>query len=321
MKKSYFLTVFILILIYLIFTTIKPLISSILSSFILAFVFYPLYLKINNKIKNSNVSSAITLIIILLLIILPSLLIINLLAQESLSVYQKVRYEDLSSLVSKYLESDFDDQISGVINNALLLIVKSTSSFILSLPGLALNFFITLFLTYYLLKEAQIWIQNIKNYLPYSEKMKDAILEKMKRVTKALIYGTILTAIIQGFLGGIGFAIFNIPSPVLWGFVMAFTSVIPILGTAIVWLPAGIIQLFQGDYFSGFGIILFGALIVGTIDNVIKPKLIGKRADIHPAIVLIGIIGGLNFLGFIGLIIGPLILAVAFELVKIRKHT
>lgn len=223
--------------------------------------------------------------------------------------------------MSKYLESDFDDQISGVINNALLLIVKSTSSFILSLPGLALNFFITLFLTYYLLKEAQIWIQNIKNYLPYSEKMKDAILEKMKRVTKALIYGTILTAIIQGFLGGIGFAIFNIPSPVLWGFVMAFTSVIPILGTAIVWLPAGIIQLFQGDYFSGFGIILFGALIVGTIDNVIKPKLIGKRADIHPAIVLIGIIGGLNFLGFIGLIIGPLILAVAFELVKIRKHT
>jgi len=245
-------------------------------------------------------------------------LITNALAKESLTFYHKIKEKDFSLIISKYFESNFQQYIGSIVNESILYIIKLTSNFVLSIPNIALRFFVTIFLTYYLLKESQAFIEAAKRYLPFKESVKGEILERFSRVTKAIVLGTILTAIIQGILGGIGFAIFNIPSPVFWGFIIAIASIIPLLGTAIVWLPAGLIQLFQQDYFSGIGILLFGALIVGTVDNLIKPKLVGKRAKIHPAVILIGILGGIKLLGFIGLIIGPLILATAIELIKIE---
>jgi predicted PurR-regulated permease PerM len=319
MKKPHFLLALVLFLVYLVFLTIKPLITAVLSSFVLTFVFHPIFLRINKRISNKNISSALTLIVILLIIIIPSLILTNSLAQESLQVYQKVRTQDLSSFISKYFDSGFQEQISGVVNNALLFIIKSTSNFLLSIPQLALNFFVTIFITYYLLKDAPELITYLKKILPSFEKGQTLMLEKFRTITKALIFGTLLTALIQGILGGIGFAIFGISSPVLWGSIMAVTSIIPLLGTAIVWLPAGLIQLFQGDYVSGIGILIFGGVIVSTADNFIKPKLVGRRANIHPVIVLLGILGGLQLLGFVGLIAGPLILAMSLELLKLKK--
>ncbi|MBI2507687.1 AI-2E family transporter [Candidatus Woesearchaeota archaeon] len=319
MKRQSFSILISLLLAYLIFLTVKPFISAILFSFVLAFVFSPLYAKLNSKINSKSISSAFTLLIILFLAIIPSLIIANSLAHESVAVYQKVKEKNLLQIATKYLESDFQKYISGIANNTLLFIAKSASNFILSIPQRALNLFIIVFLTYYLLKESSSLVSFVKKHLPLDERKKTLILEKFKSITGALIYGIILTAIIQGVLGGIGFAIFNIPSPILWGFVMAFASLIPFAGTALIWLPAGIIQIIQQDYFSGVGIIIFGALVVGTVDNLIKPKLIGRKANIHPTIILLGILGGLNLLGFIGLIIGPLILAISLELLKLKN--
>jgi predicted PurR-regulated permease PerM len=318
-KKPYLLILIIVLLAYLLYILLKPLLTAILGSLILTFVFYRVFTFFNKKIKKPALASTLTLVLILLIIIIPSIILINSLAQESVSVYHSLRTQDVASVIANYLESNqLQEYIGSVINNALFFIVNSTSDFILSLPQLALTFFVIMFLTYYLLKESDVFLAYLKKYIPIKESKKEIIFEKFKVLTSALIFGTILTAIIQGVLGGIGFAIFGISSPILWGFMMAIASIIPFVGTAIVWLPAGLIQLFQHDYVSGIGILIFGGLIVGTADNFIKPKLVGKRANIHPAIVLIGILGGLNLLGFIGLIIGPLILALAIELFKMR---
>src|SRR3989344_6598463 len=319
MKRPVLLVTVILILIYISFLIIRPLITTILSSFILAFVFYPLYKKLNAKINSKNLCSLLPIFIILLLIIIPSVFITNALAKESLVFYNKIKGKDFSLIISQYLEPDMQQYINSILDGSILYIIKITSSFVLSIPNIALKFFVTIFLTYYLLKESQVFIDTAKKYIPFKESIKEEILERFGRITKAIVFGTILTAIIQGILGIIGFVIFNIPSPFLWGFVMAIVSVIPILGTAIVWVPAGIVQILQQDYFSGIGILLFGALVVGTMDNLIRPKLVGKKAKIHPAVILIGILGDIKFLCFIGLIIGPLTLATAFELLKIKK--
>ena len=101
---------------------------------------------------------------------------------------------------------------------------------------------------------------------------------------------------------------------------MAAFSIIPLLGTGIIWAPAGIIQLAQGDTFSGVGILLFGALVVSTIDNIIRPKLIGDKANINPGVVLVGAVGGVAALGFIGLFIGPLALAIFLEILKFKEE-
>ena len=244
----------ILILIYISFLIIRPLITTILSSFILAFVFYPLYKKLNAKINSKNLCSLLTIFIILLLIIIPSVFITNALAKESLVFYNKIKGKDFSLIISQYLEPDMQQYINSILDGSILYIIKITSSFVLSIPNIALKFFVTIFLTYYLLKESQVFIDTAKKYIPFKESIKEEILERFGRITKAIVFGTILTAIIQGILGMIGFVIFNIPSPFLWGFVMAIVSVIPILGTAIVWVPAGIVQILQQDYFSGIGI-------------------------------------------------------------------
>ncbi len=322
MKKHILLIIIItLILIYLSFMIVKPLLIAILSSFILTFVFFPVYSKLNKKINSRNLCSLLTILVILLLIITPAVFITNALAKESLIFYNKVKGEDFSAIISKYIEPNFQEYINNIIKGSILYIIKVTSNFVLSIPNIALNFFVTIFLTYYLLKESETFLETAKKYMPFKETVKQEIFERFRKITNAIVFGTILTAIIQGILGTIGFVIFDIPSPVLWGFIMAFASLIPIAGTALVWLPAGIIQLFQQDYFSGFGILLYGALIVGTIDNIIKPRLVGRKAKVHPAVVLIGILGGIKLIGFIGFIIGPLILATAIELVKVETRS
>ncbi len=321
MKKPLIFIVTLLILIYLSFLTIKPLFTAILSSFILAFVFYPFYSRLNRKVGNKDLCALLTILIVLLLIIIPTVFVTNALAKESIDLYHKVKDKDFLSVISKYFEPGLQQYIDGILNGAILYIVGLTSNFILAIPDIALSFFVTIFLTYYLLKESQTFIDTAKKYMPFKESVKGQILGRFGKITRAIVFGTIFTAILQGVLGGIGFALFSIPSPALWGFVMAVVSIIPLLGTAIVWFPAGIIQLAQQNYFSGIGILLFGALIVGTVDNILKPKLMGKRADVHPAIILIGILGGIKLLGFIGLVIGPLILATAAELVKIETRT
>lgn len=321
MKRPVIFIVTLLVLIYLSFLTLKPLLTAILSSFILAFVFYPLYVRLNRKISNKDICALLTILIALLLIIIPTVFITNALAKESVTLYHKIKDKDFTHLISEYLNSDLQQYVKWIIDGSILYIIKLTSNFILLIPNIALSFFVTIFLTYYLLKESQLFIDTAKKYMPFKESVKIQILQRFSKITKAIVLGTVLTAIIQGVLGGIGFAIFSIPSPVLWGFVMAAVSIIPMIGTSIVWFPAGIVQIVQQDYFSGVGILLFGALIVGTVDNLIKPKLVGRRANIHPAVILIGILGGIKLLGFIGLVMGPLILATAIELVKIETRT
>jgi len=128
----------------------------------------------------------------------------------------------------------------------------------------------------------------------------------------------------QGVIGAIGFIIFGVGSPIFWGMMMAIFALIPFLGTAIIWVPASLILLIKGFLSNngwmigkGIGLFLYGLLIVSTLDNIIKPKLIGHKGKIHPAVVLLGILGGLNLFGFIGIFIGPIILAVFIALSKV----
>ena len=143
----------------------------------------------------------------------------------------------------------------------------------------------------------------------------------------AVIYGSIIIAIIQGTLGGIGFAIFGVPSPLLWGVVMIFASLIPYIGSSIIWFPAALMLIFNGYFNSeinpiikGILLILYGILIVGTADNILKPKIIGDKGGLHPVLVLLGVVGGLSFLGFIGMFVGPIILAMLVVFIKIYEE-
>lgn len=315
-QKSLMLLLFIASL-YLVFLIIKPFISVIFGSLILAYAFYPLHKKIEKKIKKPTLAATITTIIIILIILVPLIFILNVLTIESVSAYKVLKDYNYSSLTS-FLDEKSSQLVGEIVNKILLFFVQISSKFVLSIPSLVLNFFLFFFIIFYLLKDSKILLSHIKNHIIF--KNKNAVYEKFDRLTKALIYGTILIAVVQGVLGGIGFLIFGIKSPILWGVAMAIASFIPIVGTALIWVPAAIFKLIQGEIVSGVGLLIFGALIVGTIDNLLRPYFVSSKAKIHPVVVLLGVLGGLKLFGFTGIIVGPLFLAIALEFIKYKEN-
>ncbi len=317
-NKNYVLLFMIIIVLYLLFLIIKPFLSAIFASIILTYALYPLYNKLNKKIKNNTLSSIILTLIILLLVILPFALAANIVAKESVTAYNYIKSRDFSLFISKYFHEDSSELVKTVVDRASFFLVKFTSEFILSLPSILLSFFVMIFLTYYLFKDGNKFLEIFRKIIPLKTSMKDKLYEKFKITTKALIYGVLLTAVVQGLVAGIGYFIFKISSPLLFGFITMIGSLMPFLGTIVVWLPLGVFQLLQGNLFSGIGLLLYGALIISSMDNLIKPKFIGERAKIHPVIILIGLLGGIKVFGFMGIFIGPLFLTLVVEALKIR---
>jgi predicted PurR-regulated permease PerM len=182
-----------------------------------------------------------------------------------------------------------------------------------------LGVFVLLFIMYYGFKDGRRFVAFIYDTLPLREAYKDRLFKETQEVIDAVFVGNILVSVVQGTLGGLGFWAFGIPNPVFWGFVMTILAILPIIGTPVVWLPAGVILIATGDTFAGVGILLYGLLIVSTVDNFLKPKIIGGRSQVHPAIVLLGVVGGIWVFGAVGFLLGPLILAIFGVLLGLFK--
>jgi predicted PurR-regulated permease PerM len=149
-----------------------------------------------------------------------------------------------------------------------------------------------------------------------SEARKQALTAQLGAVTRAVVFGTLLTGLLQGALVGVGFAIVHLPSPVVFAVVAALLSLLPVGGTALVWIPAALFLLTQGRYGAALFLTLWGALLVGLMDNLLKPLLISGRAEVPTLAVFIGVVGGLSAFGPIGLFLGPVLLAMTIALLR-----
>ena len=300
----YALTIIITILSFLI---IKPFITSILTSIVLAYLFYPFY-KILNKKINSTLSSLLILSIAVILFVLPLSFIFESLFRESVTIYNSVK--DIS----------LDPFLENILNQVFKYISSQAESLIKTIPRFLINVFVTLFLFYYFLKEGESIIASVKKLIPLGKSHKEILFKEFKRVTSAVVYWLILIGLIVGLFTTIGFYIFKVPNPVLWGLIVLVFSILPGVGASIIWIPASLIKLYQGDYFNGIGLFIFGLIFISGVEVLFKPKLISHKSDIHPAIVVLGVFGGLALLGFIGLFFGPLILVVFITLFKHLFH-
>jgi predicted PurR-regulated permease PerM len=156
----------------------------------------------------------------------------------------------------------------------------------------------------------------LKNLIPMTKARKQELFDYLGAVTRAVVFGTLLTALLQGTLVAIGFAIVDLPSPVVFGVIAAIVALLPIGGTSLVWVPATIVLAVQGRYGAALFMLLWGALLVGLIDNFLKPLLISGRAEVPTLAAFLGVLGGLAAFGPIGMFLGPVILALAIALVR-----
>jgi len=338
--SKYFILLFFVIAAYMVFLVIKPFIIPILTSVIISYIFYPLYKWINKKTRRKNLSAIIVTILIIVLIITPILFIVNSLTREVTTVYinSKQRIAEgniigigfdsnvLWKLNSFLVNIAEKPQISSSLDNIINTIISSLSNFLFTIPKKILSFFVMIFLIFFMLRDGELMVKKIKYLIPLKNHYQNKIVKRFGSVTRAVVYGHFITALIQGMVGVLGLYIFGVKSPLVWGVIMLIACMIPFIGAPIVWFPLGVLKLIEGlttnttsTTLRGIGLLVYGFFIVASIDNLIKPKIIGDMARIHPAVILIGVLGGLLMFGVIGIVIGPLILSLFLTFAEIYK--
>jgi predicted PurR-regulated permease PerM len=323
--------IFLVIAVSLAFAWIlRPYSGAILWATILAIVFAPPYRRLASSMhQRRTLAALVTLVIILMIVILPLTLVGALLVQEGLSVYERIQSGDLNP--AKYFQqvfgalpgwlTDLFDRFEltnfGLMQERLSSSLMKGSQFLatqaLSIGtntfDFILDLFIVLYLLFFLLRDGDGLTRRIRDAIPlYPEQQRD-LFKKFTAVIRATIKGTLVVAIVQGALGGLIFWFLGVHAPALWGALMAVFSLLPAVGSALVWLPVAIYFLATGAIWQGIVLIAFGVLVIGLVDNVLRPVLVGKETKIPDYIVLVATLGGIAIFGINGFVIGPLIAA------------
>ena len=346
--KLFFSVLFLAILLLAFYIT-KPFLAALITGALIAYLSYPLYKKTESYIKNKSWAAFIVTIFIVLIFTVPSVLITSLAFREA-QYYTPYMETNGSQMGTNFLKvvcknenwalcratngmlsflprNEPDYYINAFIQKTSDFIIKNVEKFISSLLSIVFDFFIMVFIIYYLYKDGYSVYYRIKQMLPVKESHKERVLNRFHGTAKAIFYGNISTAVIQGILGSLGFLILGFQSPFLWGLIMALFAFVPYIGTAIVWLPAALNLMFIGylensnlPVVKGAILFAYGIFVLSAIDHFLKPKIIGDKAEVHPILVLIGVLGGLKLFGFIGIILGPVILALVVTFVDIYEE-
>jgi predicted PurR-regulated permease PerM len=337
--------VFLILVVVLAYFIVQPFVSALLGAIVLSYIFFPIFRKLKEKTKKENLSALLTILIIILVFAIPIIFISHTVIKESYFIYTtyfsngefKGRILNASEncekgvvcFTAKLINEKIDDPqvksaVAQTIVNALNAMVAKGSEFLITLPEKILSIFILLFTSFYLLKRGPDVLNFVKSIVPLKEKDKKYVLKQLNDVVYATIYGSIIVALAQGLVAGVGYFFFGVEQPIMWAVITFLAALIPMIGTFLAWGPLSAMILLNGAMIGdntmiakGIGLLIYGTLIIGTIDNILRPKLIGDRARVNPVIVLIGALGGLKLFGVFGIFIGPIVLAVMITLLQI----
>jgi predicted PurR-regulated permease PerM len=339
---GYFLLVCLILSTFLLYKILTPFITVIFSAAVLSTAFYPVFKKIRKAFNGwDRVASLLTCFLVVILTVVPISILTVMLTGEGVETYEMIETQIDSGDWDKYLSfeegsfvADIKAKLEGVVDLETIdikgeiisgaqtlssFMVTQTASLLTSLSSLLLNFVLMIFSMFYFFKDGEKIVERVGEISPLPTIHENQLFKKLGSMVKAIMLGVFLTAIAQGFVGGIGFAIAGISSPVFWGAAMAFFSLVPMIGTAVIWVPAAIILAVMGNYGLAIFIVLWGVLAVGSIDNVLRPYLIGGKAHTYPLLTFFVILGGVFTMGFKGIIIGPLVLMALMSFLHIYE--
>lgn len=309
---------------------IEPFFSAIVWSVVAAILFSPLYMKIMQIIPGrSNIAAFLTMLIIIAVFIIPAIFLGIALFRQASAVYENIRSGDIDfgrsfvTLFEKlplWMQSQLKEyelydlqtlryKLDAIIANSADSLFTYTFNIGESAFSAFLSLGIMLYLTYFLLRDGEKLAPQIREMIPLEEDQRNILADKFLSVVRATIKGGFIVAVLQGTIGGLIFWILGIQGVLLWGVLMGFMSLLPAVGTGVVWIPVSIYLLVTGDTWQGVTLIICGIFIIGGIDNVIRPILVGRDTRMPDYIVLISTLGGLQIFGFPGIVVGPMLAA------------
>lgn len=323
---------------------LTPFMAAIFWAIVIAILFAPLQRRLLSRLPRfPNLASLITLLIIVLMVLLPMGFLVQSVVAEVIQLYQLVQagqfgignqfeqvFDAVPEFARPWLEragladveaiksyvSRFAAQAVRVVGNQAINVGQNTFLFVLSLA-------IMLYLLFFLLRDGAVLSALVRRGLPLTSNQKEQFLDKLATVVRATIKGNVAVAAVQGALGGLIFWILDIPSAILWGTLMAILSLLPAVGASLVWAPVAIYFMATGAIGDAIILTLFGVLVIGLVDNVLRPILVGKDTRLPDYLVLISTLGGLTLFGLSGFVAGPLIAAlfmVAWDLFMIMRE-
>jgi predicted PurR-regulated permease PerM len=307
-----------------------PFYGAVFWGTVLAILFAPPYRRLAKSMGQRRTLAALaTVMIVVMMVILPVTLISALLLQEGLSVYEKIQSGELN--IGRYFQQVFDalpgwvadllDRFGltnlGAMQERLSAGLMKGSQFlaaqILSIGQNTFDFivglFIMLYLLFFLLRDGDDLSKRIRDAIPLHPEQQRDLFSKFVTVIRATVKGNVVVAIVQGALGGVIFWFLGVQPAVLWAVLMALLSLLPAVGSALIWLPVAIYFLVTGALWQGVVLIAFGVLVIGLVDNILRPILVGKDTKMPDYVVLISTLGGMAIFGLNGFVIGPVIAA------------
>ena len=303
---------------------LQPFFYAVFWAILIASVFAPLYKFINKKIINPDLCAGLTMVGIIFCLIVPVVLLIDLLAMEIMDIYQSFNASSSNWMgtLSEALKSLSKKPLFARLHwNQAFLITKSQeafkiltdyvfnhiSEFTQNTILVVLQFAVMLYSLFFFLRDGRKLATTIKENIPVDNKHLDHFIHQFLNTAKASLKFTFVIGGIQGALGGLIFYITGIERALVWGVLMFGLSVVPALGSALIWVPAGIIMLLLGNIWQGVTILLFGALVISSVDNLLRPILLGRDTQMHSLLIFLSTLGGIAAFGFSGFILGPVI--------------
>jgi predicted PurR-regulated permease PerM len=332
-QKSHFfvLSLFLFGLFVLALFILFPYFSSLVLAFVFAITFLPFYKKILKLVKFEWLASFLVTLLVTFLILVPIIFLGKLVLDEATDMYNSLNLQQ-GSLSDNNLLLFLKDKIDKLIpdswgkidttkyiKEALLWLVRNFGLVFSSVAQGIAAFLFSLLMLFYLLKDWDNLFEYFVSRSPLGEKYTKVILEKIRDSINAVVKGSLAVAIVDGIAVGIGFALFGVPNPAIWGSLTVIAALMPMLGTGLVAACGVLFLIFLGYKMSALGLALWSLITLGLMDNFVGPQLVKRGTKIYPLFVLLGVLGGVSVFGLIGFFVGPLVFALLFAVLDIYK--
>lgn len=312
---------------------IHPFFGSISWAIALAVIAHPLHRWLAGRIGKPSLAAAIAVVVIAVVIVAPAIFVGHNVVTEAAKGVQAIqsgfdegKLQDQFSKHSRFgsVYSSLDQQMNlsgqlhGFAKNLAQLIAKAAWGSV----TVVLQLVLTLFVLFFLFRDRRKALEMMRSLVPLSGRETDQVFRRVGDTIHATIYGTVVVAMVQGTLGGLMFWWLGLPAPILWGAIMALLAIVPVMGAFVVWMPAAIFLGAGGEWGKAIILTAWGTVVIGLIDNMLFPVLVGKRMRMHTVPVFFGIVGGLALFGAAGLVLGPVALALTDAVLEIwRRRT
>ncbi len=309
---------------FVFFWLIGPFILTVFWGAVLAVIFFPIYRRIRVSFRgHDSLSATITTLLVVLFVIVPFALLTIALVNQAISVYGDIQSGSLNTVILlDYVDQRLPNvastlnefgvsttELRETLNSAMAEASQYIATWAIGVGGSVLNiiiqFTLVIYLLYFFLVDGWKIQRILVHTIPMGNKRERALFERFAMVARATLKGTLIVAFVQGGIGGILFAVLGIPAALLWAVAMMLLALLPVGGSAIVWVPAAIIMFIQGHVASGIIIVVVGSLIIGLVDNLLRPLLVGRDTHMPDWVVLISTLGGIAMFGLTGFVIGP----------------